>query len=381
MPAFDFDRPIDRRGSASMKWDKYAGRDIIPMWVADMDFAAPPPVLEALGQRIAHGVLGYGRPPDSLVATVVGMLKAQFDWAVQAEWIVWLPGVVTGLNAACRAIGDEGDEVVTAVPVYPPFLSAPRLARRKLVSVPLKPDAEGWQWDLEGLEARLTPRTRLLLLCSPHNPVGRVFRPETLSALIEICRRNEIVICSDEIHGDLVLDPGRRHIPTAMISPAASERCITLMAPSKTFNIPGLGCAFAVIGDQDLRQRFQQAMAGIVPHVNVLGYTAAEAAYRHGWPWHAALLDYLRRNRDLVQHAISRMPPLKTHPPEATYLSWIDARGMDVSDPMAFFEAAGVGLSDGKYFGAPGFLRLNFGCPRALLEKALGRMRDALASR
>ena len=381
MPTFDFDRPIDRRGTASLKWEKYAHRDIIPLWVADMDFMPPTAVLDALKKRIDHGVLGYTRPPASLVATVVDMLQQQFSWVIQPEWIVWLPGLVTGINVACRTAGNDGDAVVTAVPVYPPFLSAPQLARRELITVPMRWDNHGWHWDLEALEARLTPAARLLLLCSPHNPVGRAFRRDELLDLIEICERHDLAICSDEIHGDLILDPASRHIPTATISPAAHDRCITLMAPSKTFNIPGLGCSFAVIGNDRLRHRFRQAMAGIVPDVNVLGYTAAEAAYRDGWDWHQALLEYLRQNRDLVFREIGRMPPLQTTLPEATYLTWIDARGLEMENPAAFFEAAGVGLSDGKDFGAAGYVRLNFGCRRALLEDALARMRQAVNNR
>ena len=381
MTAFDFDRPIDRHHTASLKWDKYGGWDVLPMWVADMDFAVPPAVIEALHERLAHPVLGYTRPPHSLVETVVQVLQQQYDWTIEPEWIVWLPGLVTGLNVACRSVGQDDDAVVTATPVYPPFLKAPLLAHRKLITVPLRQDETGWHWDLEGLEAGLTPQTRLLLLCSPHNPVGRAFRREELLDLIAICERHDVVICSDEIHGDLILSSDCRHIPTASLSPAARERCITLMAPSKTFNIPGLGCAFAVIGNARLRRRFCEAMAGIVPDVNLLGYTAAEAAYRFGWDWQHALLDYLRQNRDLVVHAIDRMPPLRTFLPEATYLAWIDAREMGVSDPAAFFEMAGVGLSDGKDFGAAGFLRLNFGCRRSLLKEALARMGQALTRR
>jgi len=381
MTEFDFDRPIDRRNTSSLKWDKYAGRDILPLWVADMDFASPPAVIDALRERIAHPVLGYTRPPRSLVETVVDTLEQQYAWPIQPEWIVWLPGLVTGINVACRSVGEDGDGVVTATPVYPPFLKAPKLSRRELVTVPLVLDETGWHWDVERFEARLTERTRLLLLCSPHNPVGRAFRREELQDIVDICARRDVVICSDEIHGDLILEENRRHIPTAALGAAALERCITLMAPSKTFNIPGLGCAFAVIPSEALRRRFRNAMAGIVPDVNLLGYTAAEAAYRHGWDWHRALLDYLRRNRDLVYHTLQNMPPLRTFLPEATYLAWIDARELDVPDPAAFFEAAGVGLSDGRDFGAEGYLRLNFGCRRSLLQEGLERMRKALADR
>jgi cystathionine beta-lyase len=375
---FDFDAPPDRRRTASLKWEKYAGRDVIPLWVADMDFSSPEPVHQALQQRIAHGILGYTQPPATLVAAVQEYLSDHFAWEIAPEWLVWLPGLVTGLNVACRAVGEPGDAVATATPVYPPFLSAPGNAGRRLVRVPMVIDQDHWHWDFHRLEAAADPRTRLLMLCNPHNPVGRVFTPAELERLVDWCVRRDVVICSDEIHCDLVLDDHRRHVPTATLSAAARERTITLMAPSKTFNIPGLGCAFAVIAAAKLRRRFRRAMAGIVPSVNLLGYVAAEAAYRHGWPWHQRLLEVLRANHDRVQAAVAQMPAIQTWPVEATYLAWLDARATGIEQPNAFFERGGVGLSDGAEFGLPGFIRLNFGCPPALLDEALGRMATAL---
>jgi cystathionine beta-lyase len=379
-PAFDFDTPIDRRNTASEKWDRYAGRDVIPLWVADMDFRSPLPVIEALQQRVEHGVFGYTAPPAELVETVLAMLQTEYGWQVAEEWLVWLPGLVCGLNVTCRAVGEAGDAVAIFTPVYPPFFSAPRNAGRELVSVPLVEGGGRWEMDLAALERAITPRTRLLLLCSPHNPVGRVWSREEQLALLEVAERHDLVICSDEIHAGLVLDGETQHIPFATLSPEAARRTITLQAPSKTYNIPGLGCSFAVIPEQGLRRSFRRAMAGIVPHVNLLGYTAALAAYRDGEPWRQALLEYLRMNRELVVRTIAGMPGLKTWPVEATYLAWIDARGLGVDDPAGFFEAAGVGLSDGAPFGAPGFARLNFGCPRLLLETALQRMKTALST-
>jgi cystathionine beta-lyase len=376
---FDFDTPVDRRGTASEKWDRYAGRDILPLWVADMDFRSPPPVIQALHQRVDHGVFGYTAPPAELVETVVGMLQREYDWHVQAEWLVWLPGLVCGLNVACRAVGEPGDGVAAFTPVYPPFLSAPGLAGRELVSVPLVCCGDRWQMDLAALERAITPRTRLLLLCSPHNPVGRVWNREEQLALLELAERHDLTVCSDEIHAGLVLDEDKPHVPFAALSTAAARRTITLQAPSKTYNIPGLGCSFAVIPDLGLRRSFRHAMAGIVPHVNLLGYTATMAAYRDSEVWRQALLEYLRANRDLAIREMARMPGLKVWPVEATYLAWIDARGLAVTDPGRFFEDAGVGLSDGAPFGAPGFIRLNFGCPRSLLETALERMYSALS--
>jgi cysteine-S-conjugate beta-lyase len=376
---FDFDTPIDRRATASEKWDRYAGRDIIPLWVADMDFRSPPAVIQALHQRVEHGVFGYTSPPSDLIATVVTMLQREYGWQVRGEWLVWLPGLVCGLNVACRAVGEPGDGVVTFTPVYPPFLSAPKLADRELVCVPLCVAGERWEMDLEALERAITPRTRLLLLCSPHNPVGRVWSREEQQVLLELAGRHDLVVCSDEIHAGLVLDEDKRHVPFAALSAEAARRTVTLHAPSKTYNIAGLGCSFAVIPDEGLRRSFRHAMAGIVPHVNLLGYSATLAAYLDGESWRQALLEYLRANRDLAGRAIAGMPGLKTWPVESTYLAWIDARGLGVADQARFFEEAGVGLSDGKPFGAPGFVRLNFGCPRTLLKKALERMQSAVS--
>jgi cystathionine beta-lyase len=375
---FDFSIPVERRDTASMKWDKYKGCDIIPLWVADMDFCSPPTVIDALQQRIAHGVFGYTIPPKSLSTIVVKMLQADYGWEIEPQWLVWLPGLVTGLNVACRAVGKDDDDVMTAVPVYPPFLSAPENSRRHLVKVPLQEKDNRWTFDFDRLESTITPDTRLFLLCNPHNPVGRVFTRDELTALAMICQKHDIIICSDEIHCGLLLDEDKVHLPTSTLDPEVAKRTITLMSPSKTFNLPGLGCAFAVISDEKLRRRFVQAKSGIVPLVNALGFAAAEAAYRDCADWHAGLLEYLRGNRDTVAHAIADMPLLSMAPLEATYLAWIDVRSADLPNPVRFFEDAGVGLQDGIEFDGPGFVRLNFGCQRPLLQEALDRMKSAM---
>ena len=378
MVDFDFDTPIDRTGSASLKWSRYADPQILPMWVADMDFAAPPAVTAALAERCRHPVYGYTVDPEELAEAVCRHLAAQYAWTIDASWIVWLPGLVTGINLACRSAGKPGDAVLTCVPVYPPFLTAPGHFGRTLQTVALVRGEHRWHLDLDRIEAAIGPRTRLLLLCSPHNPVGRAFTNEELSALAGIARRHDLIVCSDEIHCDLILETDRRHIPFATLDADAAARTITLMAPSKTYNIPGLGCAFAVIGEEHLRRRFREAMAGIVPDINLFGYTGALAALTHGETWRRAAIAYLRGNRDLVAARIAAMPGLETTPVEATYLAWIDTRARGLSAPAAFFERAGVGLSDGAEFGAPGFVRLNFGCPARILEKALNRMEKAL---
>lgn len=380
MAEFDFDREIDRRGTASAKWDRYAERDVIPLWVADMDFASPPPIVEALHTRAAHEVFGYSLPPAGLVEAVLRSLATDYGWMVQPEWLVWLPGLVCGLNVLCRAIGGRGDEVATFTPVYPPFLTAPVYAERSLLKVPLVRSEGRWQADMEALERALTPRTKLLLLCSPHNPVGRCWSRAELSDIAALALRRNLIIGSDDIHAGLILDESAAHLPIAQLGPEVAARTITLMAPSKTFNIPGLGCSFAVISDPGLRAAFSRAAAGIVPHVNLLGYAAAQAAYEQGEPWRQELLAYLRGNRDVVERALAGIPGVSMTHVEATYLAWIDTRATGIPRPAVFFEEAGVGLSDGADFDGPGFVRLNFGCRRALLREALERMHRALAA-
>lgn len=372
--AFDFEHVPERRGSDSVKWNKYAGQDVLPLWIADMDFASPPPVLAALQARVARGDLGYAEPWPALVEAVQAYCQRHYDWRVEADWLVWLPGLVCGINLACRSVDGE---VLTATPVYPPFLSAPGLSGRGLVRVSLREEGGRWSWDFAALEAAVTPATRLLLLCHPHNPVGRAWDADELQALAEFAARHDLVVCSDEIHCDLVLDPERRHVPFARLGEDAARRSITLMAPSKTYNIAGLGCSLAIIPDPALRRRYQAARRGIVPDVNVLALTACASALLEGEAWRQDLLAVLRGNRDRVEAAVNAMPGLSLGHVEATYLAWIDARGLGVDAPVEFFEAAGVGLSDGGDFGLPGWVRLNFGCAPALLDQALDRMRAA----
>jgi cystathionine beta-lyase len=375
---FDFDPPVDRHGTASVKWNKYGNRDIIPMWVADMDFACAPAIVQALRKRVDHPVYGYSEPPSDLVDATIAHLQNDYGWKIQPEWIVWLPGLVVGLNVACRAFGREGADVLTAVPIYPPFLSAPANAARNAVRVQMVEANGTWRWDMAALERSITPSSRLLLLCNPHNPVGRVFSRDELLEIADACARHNLILCSDEIHNGLVLDTDKRHIPAASLGEEIAQRTVTLMSASKTFNLPALGCAYAIASNPDVRARLKKAMAGIVHHVGLMGYVATEAAYRDGREWQLALLEYLRGNRDVVEREIPKMAGLRIWHAEATYLSWIDARELPTKDPLQFFSDAGVGLYDGALFGAPGFLRLNFACPRALLEKALERMARAV---
>lgn len=375
---FNFDTPIDRRDTGSVKWNRYRGRDVIPMWVADMDFACAPAIVEALHRRVDHGIFGYADVPPELVEVIADSLARDHGWQVEADWIVWLPSLVVGLNAVSRAFAAPGEDILTATPIYPPFLSAPAHAGCNAVRVPMREDGATWRWDFDALERAIGPRARMLLLCNPHNPTGRVFTREELAALAEICLRRDLVLCSDEIHCGLILDPDKRHIPVAALDPAIAARTVTLMSASKTFNLPALGCAWAIVSDPALRAQLRKAMAGIVHHVGLMGYVATLAAYRDSRDWQAALLDYLRGNRDLVEKEIGAIPSLRIRHAEATYLSWIDATRLPVNNPVEFLEEAGVGLYDGALFGAPGYLRLNFACPRDLLAKALARITDAV---
>ncbi len=374
---FEFDTAPDRRGSASSKWEKYGGRDVIPLWVADMDFRTAPCIIEMLRERVEHGVFGYTQPPEELPGVIAAAMQRDFSWKIEPEWIVWMPSLVVGLSVVSRAFASPGEEILTATPIYPPFLSAPRYGERVTVTVPLQERSGRWLWDFDALEKAVSARTRTLLLCSPHNPTGRVWSRDELSRLAEFCHRHQLVLVSDEIHSGLVLDRDKAHIPVASIGDAA-ERTVTLLSASKTFNLPGLGCAFAIVSDEQLRSKLQRTMRGIVHHVGALGYFATLAAFRDGKSWQLALLDYLRGNRELVEKQLSSMAGLKTWHVEATYLAWIDARELPVDNPLSFFEDAGVGLYDGALFDAPGFLRLNFACPRSRLEAALARMREAV---
>lgn len=379
---FDFDCIIDRCGTDSIKWQHY-GADVLPMWVADMDFAAPEPVIAALRARVEHGVFGYEAHPAALVEAIVARLQQLYGWTVAPEAIVFLPGVVTAFNLAAQAFVDPGDGLLIQTPVYPPFLGAAGTANATTHSMELTRDAAGrYSVDYDLFARTITDRTRMFLLCNPHNPVGRVFREDELARMAELCLRHNLLICSDEIHCDLIFS-GYRHIPIAALAPEIAARTITLMAPSKTFNVAGLHCSFAVIPDAELRQRYKAARRGIVDSVNVLGFTAALAAYQEGQPWLAALLRYLEANRDFVVAFVrEHLPGITVASPEGTYLAWLDCRaaGIPGNAHDFFLKEAHVAVNDGATFGpgGEGFVRLNFGCPRALLEEGLERMRVAL---
>jgi len=380
---FDFDHVPQRLGTDSQKWQKYAGRDILPLWVADMDFKASPAIVAALQERVAASVYGYARPMASTVNAFVDAMAQHYSWTIDPTWIVWLPGLVAGLNLTAQAYAEPGEEVLTLTPVYPPFISGPKNSGRISTAVPLRLVAHRWEIDWEALERAVTPRTKLFFLCNPHNPVGRVWRRAELERLGEFCIRHNLVLCSDEIHCGLILDD-LPHLPAASLGAALAQCTITLMAPSKTYNVPGLCTSMAIISDATLRAKFIRASAGIMAEVNALGFTACEAAYRDSEPWRQALLQTLRSNRDLILDFVAReLPGITIEAPiEATYLAWLNVAALKLADPIAHFEQHGVGLSEGSFFGEPrgSHVRLNFGCPRATLEEALQRMKRAVAA-
>ena len=367
---------VDKSSSDSLKWSRYKDSDILPMWVADMDYRSAEPIIEALHKRVSHGVFGYGIPGDETNSAVLGWLKSRHNWEILPEWIVWTPGLVSALNVICRAFAEPNQEVLTFTPVYPPFLSAPGLSDRSLLTCPLKNTGGIYTIDFENLESVVTEKTKVLLFCNPHNPVGRVWDKETLLKLAAFCLNRNILLCSDEIHCDLILDTSVKHTPTATLNQDIAANSITLMSPAKTFNLPGLNCGFAIIPNARLRQAYNDTAQGIVPHVNVLGYAACRAAYTQGLPWLMNVLDYLRENHRILYDAINRIDGLSMAPVEATYLAWIDVRKPNLSNPAAFFKKAGIGLMNGAEFGQAGFVRLNFACSQKNLLLAIERIKN-----
>jgi len=381
----DFDKIIDRRGTESIKW-KYFPEDVLPLWVADMDFQSPPEVIEALHQRIDHGIFGYGIPPADLAEIVVNYISRHFNWEPLPTQVSYVPGIVTGFNLAVRAFCEPGTSVLFHTPAYPPFFSAPKSAKLLFVTNPLLRGADGsYSIDFDQFEQQIvSERVSVFILCNPQNPTGRVFTREELTRLAEICLRHKVLICSDEIHCDIVFD-GRHHIPIASLDPEVANNTLTLMAPSKTYNVAGLYASVAVISNPDLARRFCEIKNGLVSGPDLLALTAARAAYLFGGPWLEDLLGYLQANRDWLADTLAKnFPGVEMHKPEGTFLAWLDFRKLGLPlEPQKFFQdRARVGLNCGSDYGEEGlgFVRLNFGTQRAVLQEALERMAAALKS-
>ena len=375
----NFDNPIGRRETGSLKWDRRG--DLDPFWVADMDFTSPPEVIDTIRKRVDHGVFGYAVPHPSLVETLQGYLLDRIGYTCPEEEIIHLGGLVPALSLAARAFGKPGEKVLTCTPIYPPFLGIHNDASMELLSVDHVEINGQWTFDWQALEDKVTSNTKIFLLSNPQNPMGRVFKEEEIIQLATFCEKHDLILLSDEIHCDLILDDVR-HIPAGLINEEIAQRTITLMAPSKTYNIPGLGTSFAIIPDGMLRRKFVRATSGIVAEVNSLGYAACEAAYGKSEAWRQGLLDVLRGNRDrLLEFIASDLPDISMDSPmQATYLAWLNVSALGLKDPITHFEKHGVGLTDGAFFGAkPGdYIRINLGCTRATLEEALIRMKKAV---
>ena len=376
---YHFDEIIDRRASDSIKWNLF-GPDVLPMWVADMDFRSPQPILDAIKQRVDHGVLGYPGNSKGLAEAVVSWMEQRHGWNISVEQVEIIPAVISGFNLAAQAYAGQGG-VIVQTPAYPPFFQVAPSAKISQILNPLISGQNQFEIDFDSFE-EAAKKADVFLLCNPHNPSGRVFTRAELERLAEICLRHNVFICSDEIHSDLIFS-GHRHIPIASLSPEVAAQTITLVAPSKTFNIAGLKTAIAILPSTEAKKRLMSGNVYLMGHANLLGQVAAEAAYREGLPWLKELLVYLEANRDFtLQFIRDQLPGIHCFAPQGTYMAWLDCRGLDLpGGPYKFFlERAKVGLNNGDEFGenGRGFVRVNFGSPRSMLVDGLQRMRDAL---
>jgi len=386
---YDLDHVPDRRPTDSIKWNLFEP-DVLPMWVADMDFPVAEPILQVLRSRIDHGVFGYPNfvhpKPGTITElqhVLVERMQSRYHWRVAPEEILPLPGVIVGLNLTCHALSTAGGGVLIQTPVYPPFFHIPGNSGMVLQEATLMRQSDGrYEIDWDAFESAFTDQTRVFILCNPHNPVGRVFRRDELERMAKICLQHGVTICSDEIHCDLVFK-GQKHIPIASLDKEIAQDTVTLMSPTKTYNIAGLQCSFAIVQNKELRERLERSMQGLVMWVNLMGMKAAIAAYQDGQEWLDQVLIYLEGNRDyLFEYVTTRLPELNMVKPEGTYLAWLDCHQAGIQgNPCEYFvQQARVGFNDGATFGKGGeeFVRLNFACTRAVLTQALEQMGRAL---
>ncbi|SHI35833.1 cystathione beta-lyase [Tangfeifania diversioriginum] len=387
MKRYDFDEIIPREGTNCIKYDGrewiFKTNDVLPLWVADMDFRTPDFIVKAIKKRAEHEIFGYTFKPESYFKSIIGWMQRRHNWNVQKEWISFSPGVVAGLTLAIETFSNPGDEVVVQPPVYFPFFDCVKGTRRKLVKNPLKLENGRYTFDFDDLKSKITGNTKLLMLCNPQNPGGMVWTKEELHELSSICLKNNIMVISDEIHSDLVFE-GHKHIPFASISEEAASNSVVFMAPSKTFNVAGLSSSVAIIPDKTNFARYERALGvGHLGMGNIFGTVALEAAYNHGDEWLAQMLDYIWDNYLFLEKFMSeKLPKVKVMKPESTYLIWLDFNeyGMNDSELFKFtINEAKVGLNNGAKFGTGGngWLRINIGCPRSILEEGLNRLEKA----
>ncbi|WP_018971093.1 MalY/PatB family protein [Rubritalea marina] len=375
----NFDSIITRRGSGSIKWDRRPELD--PFWVADMDFVSPQPVLDAIQQRLSHGVLGYAQPHEGIAEALDSYLGSRHEVKVDEEQIVHLGGLVPALSLAARAFVKPGEEVMICTPVYYPFLHVAGDAKAETLAIPHVFSDGRWTFDWEQMEAQVSSKTKIFILCNPQNPLGRNFTPDEIIKVAEFCQRHDLVLVSDEIHCDLVLNEDEQAFYSALKLPEnLREKLIVLQAPSKTYNIAGMGYAFAIIENPTIRRKFCAARGHTLAEINCLAFYAAEAAYKHGEPWRQELLAYLRKNRDTVTDFVrSELPACSIPFNEATYLALIDTRAAGIKNPAKVIEEnAQVWVNDGAAFGAPDHFRFNYGCPHARVLEGLEKIKPAL---
>ncbi|MGD1041132.1 MAG: MalY/PatB family protein [Dehalococcoidales bacterium] len=395
---YNFDLKCDRSNTNCVKWDAvkdmFGSEDVIPMWVADMDFPAAKPIVAALKKRAAHEFYGYTKPGPELIEAIVNRMQRKFDWQIRPEWIVFTPGVIPALSAAVRAVSRPGDEIILQQPVYFPFFSVVTQNGCKIVNNALKFDGKRYSMNFKDLESKFRPaagshmthsRVKAIIYCNPQNPIGRLWTKAETARMGEIVIRNGGVVISDEIHCE-ILYKGYRHTPFAAISDEFAQNSVVCMAPSKTFNLAGLHASCIIIPNQKLRDSFSDAMAAVVPDPNVFGLVAMEAAFRDGDDWLAQMLDYLNGNLKItMEFFANRIPKIKVIKPQGTYLLWLDCRrlGLDNQALSRFMrEQARVGFDDGFMFGesGSGFERMNIACPRVILLEALARIEKAVNS-
>jgi len=369
--AFDFDTLTNRLATDSIRWDSFDSKEVLPLWVADMDFQSPPCVIEAVSTRVKQGIYGYTHSPYQLNAMIADYLQEQYQWQVDPEWIVILPSVVSGLYTAVQQLTNQDESVLVPNPIYHHLRLACSSANRQFQEMPLELQDGRWVLPRNELSNLVTNKTRLALFCNPQNPGSTVFTREELKEFGDFCIENDLWICSDEIHAGLVLDENKKHIPLASISKDISEKTVTLMSLNKTFNFPGIGLAWAVAENPILRKAMQVGLHQTIAPPSLLAYTVTMAAIKEGEPWRQELIQYLRGNRDLVQERIKHLDKLSICKMEGSYLAWIDCTKLNHPDPYQLFFDAGLATSPGSQFGQQKFVRLNFGTQKSRLDQAL----------
>jgi len=373
-----FDKLISRFHTDSVRWDKY-NKDIIPLWVADMDFETPQCVIDAMTKRLGHKVFGYTHAPDRLKEEITRYIHDQFNWSIEPEWVVFTPSLVSSLYSIVQQITQSDEHVLTLQPVYHHILQAASFSNRDFSAVPLETDNRRLFLSAGGLKHYQKNNTRLLFFCNPHNPGGTVYSRTELTDIAEFCLNNNIVICSDEIHCNMI-HGGIQHIPIASLSEEIADQSITLMSLNKVFNIPGLGLAWMICKNKEIRKKIQAQIGTLIPDPQIISYVSTQAALRHGEPWRQELIQYLESNKLMLKNDTKQMQSLQMYTMEASYLAWIDCSQLEIKDPAQLFLDHGLALQPGSMFQQDNHVRINIATPKSVLSEALDRMHAAINS-